>query len=65
MICKAEVTNHKDSDGKIYLGLSETAFKERYNNYTKSFRNEASKKETEFPKYTLPLKDCNITSICK
>lgn len=46
MIYAAKVTNDKDNDEKIYFGLCETPFKERYNNHTKLFINEASMKES-------------------
>lgn len=36
---------NKDNDDKIYCGLCETAFKERYDNGAKSFINERSSKK--------------------
>ena len=40
--------NNKDV-GKIYYGLCETVFKERYQNHTSSFRHEKNRNETNFP----------------
>ena len=38
IVYQASVTNNKDDIEKIYYGLCETAFKERYGNHTSSFR---------------------------
>ena len=42
---------------KYYLGLTDTTFKERFNNHTKSFRNEFYRTNTELSKYIWLLKD--------
>ena len=53
IILEANVANDKDNDEKIYFGWCETPSKERYNNHSKSFRNQASNRETElYSKYT-------------
>ena len=57
VVYEAIVTNDKDNHEKIYFGLYKTPLKERCNNHTKSFRNEASNKETELSKYIWLLKD--------
>ena len=51
IIYVAKVTNGKDNDEKFYVSFCRTAFKERYKNNAKSFRNEASNKETELHEY--------------
>ena len=40
VIYQADVTNDTDDTYKYYLGLAETSFKHRYNNYKSSFRND-------------------------
>ena len=42
IVYQATVTNNKDDVERIYYGLCETAFKERYRNHTSSFRHELS-----------------------
>ena len=46
----AEVTNDKHQEKKDYIGLTETTFKERQRNHTKSFNNKKYLKETELSK---------------
>ena len=41
---------------KIYYGLCETAFEERYWNHTNSFRHENNRNETELSNYIWALK---------
>ena len=57
VIYKAEVKNNKNEDTKIYIGLSENSFKERYRNHTKSFRHDKYKNETVLSKYIWDLKE--------
>ncbi len=45
---------------KTYIGLSGGNFKERFNNHTKSFKNEKYKKETELSKYVWDLKNRKV-----
>ena len=59
IIYKAEITNDKDQEKKIYIELAETPFKERYRNQTKSFNNKKCSKETELSKYIWLLKENN------
>ena len=49
------LTIHKPD--KKYFGISETPFKDRYNNYTKDFRHKEYVNSTELSKYILKLKD--------
>ena len=57
LVYQADVTNNVDDDFKYYLGLTDTTFKERFNNHTKSFRNEFYRTNTELSKYIWLLKD--------
>ena len=61
VIYKAEVRNDENEDIKIYIGQSETPFKERYRNHTKSFNNKRYVNETVLSKYVWDLKDRNVT----
>ena len=45
------VTNNTHIIEKIYFGLCETSFKERYRNHTSSFRLQSYSKDTELSKY--------------
>ena len=54
LIYRAEVTS--SSPTKSYIGLSGGSFKHRYNNHTKSFRNERYEKDTELSKCIWNLK---------
>ena len=56
IIYEVKVTNDKDNNEKIYFGLCETPFKERYTNHNKSKRNKPHNKETELSKYICLLK---------
>ena len=55
LIYQADVTNNIDDEYKFYYGLTETTFKERYNNHTKSFRHFRYETETELSKYIWKL----------
>ena len=57
LIYQADVTNNVDNEYKYYLGLTDTTFKERFNNHTMSFRNEFRKTNTELSKYVWLLKE--------
>ena len=48
------------SNIKHYYGTCEKNFKDRFNNYTASFRNKNKEKSTELSKYIWELKDNNI-----
>ena len=57
IIYEAAVTNNVDVERKIYIGASETTFKERYRNHTKDFKHRKYSKSTELSKYVWSLKD--------
>ena len=50
-------TIQKASGNVNYLSVSESPFKERYNNHTKAFRNRKYEKDTELSKLIWKLKD--------
>ena len=45
---------------KVYYGVTEGPFKDRYNNHTKSFRHMRYSTETELSKYVWDLKDAGL-----
>ena len=51
VVYKAEITTEVNQEKKIYIGLTETTFKERYRNHVKSFKNKKYSKDTELSKY--------------
>ena len=56
--------HNKRDVGRIYYGLCETAFKEKYRNHTSPFRNEKNRNDTELSNYILALKkDKTVPSI--
>ena len=57
LVYKSEITNDVNDDCKIYIGASETTFKERYRNHTKDMRHRKYLKSTELSKYFWTLKD--------
>ena len=58
VVYKATV-NH-NGETKTYIGNTGGAFKDRYRNHTKSFRNQRYETETELSKYIWGLKKNNI-----
>ena len=40
IVYQSGVTNNVDGEGRVYLGLSETPFKNRYHNHVRDFNNE-------------------------
>ena len=59
IIYQATVTSNTNIVEKIYFGLCETSFKERYRNLTRSFRLQSYSKDTELSKYVWELKNEN------
>ena len=66
IIYEAEFITLKTSR-KFYIGLSDTSFKERYNNHMCDFRNKRYEKSTELSKYIWSLQESGIefTIHCK
>ena len=54
---RADVTNDQTQEQKFYYGISDTLFKERYENHKKSFRHKKYSTETDLAKYCWELKD--------
>ena len=65
VVYKAEITNEVNQEKKIYIGLTETTFKECYRNHVKSFKNKKYSKDTELSKYIWSLKDKKKTPTLK
>ena len=61
-VYQATVPNNKDDVERIYYGLRETAFNERYRNHTSSFRHEKNRNKTELNIWVLK-KDKIVPSI--
>ena len=60
IIYQATVTPKNGDVKQTYIGLTECEFKQRYNNHTSSFRNNAKRNATELSNYIWELKDKNI-----
>ena len=65
IVYQATVTNSNHGVEKIYYGLCETTFKERYQNRTSSFRHEKNRYETELSNYIWALKKDKIVASIK
>ena len=50
IIYRDNVSNDENSDKKVYFGLGDTPFKERYRNYTRDFKHENYENCTELTK---------------
>ena len=59
IVYQAEITNNVDDERRVYLGLSETPFKDRYRNHVRDFNNEIHYNKTELSKYAWDLKHNN------
>ena len=51
VIYQADVTNDLDDEYRFYYGLTETSFKERFGDHTKSFNHQRYQNEIELSKY--------------
>ena len=49
LIYKSEITNNIGDKRKIYIGASETTFKERYRNHIKDIKNKNTPKIPNYP----------------
>ena len=56
IIYNAEVENMRRNEKKVYIGLTEHAFKQRYSNHMQSIRHEKYGNSTELSKYIRQLK---------
>ena len=57
IVYRADVTNDQTQEQKFYYGISDTPFKERYENHKKSFRHKEYSTETDLAKYCWELKN--------
>ena len=57
IVYRADVTNDQTQEQKFYYGISDTPFKERYQNHKESFRHKKYSTETDLVKYCWELKD--------
>ena len=57
IVYRADVTNDQTQEQKFYYGISDTPFKERYENHKKSFRHKEYSTEPDLAKYCWELKD--------
>ena len=65
VIYQADVTNDVDDKYKLYYGLTESSFKERFRNHIKSFNHQPYQSRTELSKYIWTLKHRNETQTIK
>ena len=59
IVYQADITNNVDDERRVYLGLSETPFKDKYRDHVRDFNNEIRYNKTEFSKYVWDLKRNN------
>ena len=52
---QADITNNVDDEKGVFLGLSETLFKDRYRNHVRDFNNKIYYNKTELSKYVWDL----------
>ena len=57
IVYRAEVTNDQTQEQKFYHGISDTLFKEQYENQKKFFRHKEYSTKTDLAKYCSELKD--------
>ena len=57
IVYRADVTNNKNDEHKYYCGISDTPFKERYENHKTSFKHRSHLTASDLPKYYWKLVD--------
>ena len=62
---EAKVSNETNDECKIYLGASETTFKERFRNHIRDYKHKKYEKCTELSKYIWILESQGTTLIVK
>ena len=63
ILYRVDVKNFTNDKKKIYLGVTETHFKECFGNHTPDFKHPKYRNSTELSKYVWELKDANILPI--
>ena len=58
IVYRADVTNNKTDEHKYYYGISDTPFKERYENHKTSFRHRSHLIASDLSKYYWKLSKC-------
>ena len=62
---KADVTNNKTDENKYYYGISDTPFKDRYENHKTSFRHRSHLTASDLSKYYWKLIDSGAVPMIK
>ena len=57
VVYKATVSEQNTTCEKVYFGLTENSFKQRYNGHTQSFRHDKHRTNTELSKFIRNIKD--------
>ena len=57
IVCRGDVTNNKTDEHKYYYGISDTPFKDRYENHKTSFRHRSHLTDSDLSKYYWKLVD--------
>ena len=57
VVYKVRVSEQNATSEKVYFGLTENSFKQRYNGHTQSFRHDKHRTNTELSKFIWNLKD--------
>ena len=65
IVNKADVTNNKTDDNKYYYGISDTPFKDRYENHKTSFRHRSHLTASDMSKYYWKLIDNGAVPMIK
>ena len=60
LIYQADVESNATHEHKLYIGMTEKRFKQRFSNHTQSIKNEKFEHGTELSKYILQLKRKNV-----
>ena len=63
IVYQADFSNNLDNEKRVYLGVSETPFKERYGNHVRDSKHERYSNPTELLKYVWELKRNNKVPI--
>ena len=65
IMCRADVTNNKTDEHKYYYGISDTPFKDRYENHKTSFRHRSHLTASDLSKYYWKLIDNDTVATTK
>ena len=65
VIYRTDLVNDYNDEEKLYFGLADTTFKERYRNHIRDFIHEKYENSTELAKFIWQLKRDNISFLVK